>query len=93
LDKKYGSLQFFVSSDDVAGNYSSDLFSVEDVHKIAIFDLRILNLDRNDGNILVKKKRGQDGEKHYRLIPIDHALSLPSDLEINSWDICWMDWD
>lgn len=56
IGMKYGSLQSFVHADDVASNLSSDLFSVDEVHKIAILDLRILNLDRNDGNILVKKK-------------------------------------
>lgn len=28
---------------------------VSEVHKIALLDLRILNCDRNDGNILIKK--------------------------------------
>ena len=52
---KYGSLQYFVRADDTASNYSYDLFSVDEVHKIGILDLRIFNLDRNDGNILVRK--------------------------------------
>ena len=52
---KYGSLQYFLKADDVAGNYSPTLFTKEQVHKIAILDLRILNLDRNDANILIKK--------------------------------------
>ena len=34
-------------------NFSSDLFSVDEVHKIAILDMRIMNLDRNETNILV----------------------------------------
>jgi hypothetical protein len=40
----------------MASNFSSSLFSVDEVHKIAILDLRIMNLDRNDGNLLVKKE-------------------------------------
>jgi hypothetical protein len=65
---KKGSLQMFVAHDDMAGNYSSSLFSIEyvhiflikkkilrEVHKIALLDLRILNCDRNEENILVKK--------------------------------------
>ena len=52
---KYGSLQYFVRADDMASNFCSDLFLVDQVHKIGILDLRIMNLDRNDGNILVRK--------------------------------------
>ena len=53
--KKYGSLQKFVHNTEVAVNFSCDLFLVEEVHKIALLDLRILNCDRNDENILVVK--------------------------------------
>jgi hypothetical protein len=48
-----GSLQAFVKSEGPIENFSSDLFSVDEVHKIGILDLRILNLDRNASNILV----------------------------------------
>lgn len=51
---KVGSLQEFVDSDDTSGNLSPSLFSRHEVHKIAILDLRILNTDRNDANILAK---------------------------------------
>ena len=57
IGMKYGSLQYFVKSNGTTSDYSSDLFSIEEVHKIIIIDLRILNLDRNDGNILVVKKK------------------------------------
>jgi hypothetical protein len=93
---KYGSLQYFVKSDDLCSNFSSDLFSIDQVHKIGILDLRIMNLDRNDGNLLVIKNQVQTSKKvnyEYELIPIDHSLSIPDNLEIYSYDICWMDWD
>ena len=32
---------------DIAGNMGSNQFDVEEVHKIGILDLRILNCDRN----------------------------------------------
>ena len=70
-------------------NYSPDLFSIEEIHKIAILDLRILNLDRNSENILVKTKI-INGKKQYKLIPIDHGLSIPDNLSINSYDLCWL---
>ncbi|UKK02789.2 hypothetical protein MACK_002886 [Theileria orientalis] len=53
LKWKVGSLQEFVVSRGTSGNYNPNMFSVEDVHKIGILDIRVLNLDRNDGNILV----------------------------------------
>lgn len=96
LGLKYGSLQYFVRADDVASNFSSDLFSADEVHKIGILDLRILNLDRNDGNLLVKKQEVRKNKKsktEYKLIPIDHSLSIPDNLEVYSYDICWMDWE
>lgn len=43
----------------------SQLFEVDDVHKIGILDIRLLNLDRHLGNILVHKV----GSRH-RLIPV-----------------------
>ena len=53
---KIGSLQKFETADDIAENYCSDLYEVSEVHKIAVLDMRILNLDRNEGNILLKKE-------------------------------------
>lgn len=52
---KHGSLQLYAEHDDAVGDYSSTVFPLEEVHKIAILDLRILNCDRNEENILVKK--------------------------------------
>jgi Phosphatidylinositol 3- and 4-kinase len=45
-------LQQFVHSEGSVENISSDVFHRDEVHKIAILDLRILNLDRNEQNIL-----------------------------------------
>ena len=88
---KYGSLQKFVHAFDVAENLSPDLFSVDEVHKIAILDIRILNSDRNEANILVKKKK-DEGEAKYILIPIDHWMSFSGNLEISDMDYCWSSW-
>jgi hypothetical protein len=52
--QKVGSLQRFVKSKGPIEDFSSSLFSVDEVHKIAVLDLRILNLDRNGCNILVR---------------------------------------
>lgn len=48
LGPKFGSLQVFCENIGAVENYSSDKFSKDEVHKIAILDLRLLNLDRND---------------------------------------------
>ena len=50
--------------------------------------MRILNCDRNEGNILVKKLENDV----WSLIPIDHALSLPDSLSICDYELCWSLW-
>ena len=95
IPKKYGTLQKFIKSTGVVADYSYSLFTVEEAHKIMILDFRILNCDRNDENILLikkHKKKGKENETFYKLVPIDHALSFPSCLEIGDFEICWMSW-
>jgi hypothetical protein len=48
-----GSLQEFVKSEGPIENFSDELFSADEVHKIAVLDLRLMSLDRNSCNILV----------------------------------------
>lgn len=68
-----------------------------EVHKIAILDIRILNMDRNEENILIEKyyillyvyifllRSKKNDETYYRMIPIDHGLSFPDCIEINEY--------
>lgn len=84
---KHGSLQFFVAGAEEASDFGPSKFPDEEVRKIAILDLRILNCDRNEGNILVKKEK-----KTLELIPIDHGLSFPDCFEASIYDIVWMEW-
>lgn len=81
-----------MESNDMAGNMGSNQFDVEQVHKIGILDVRIVNCDRNDANILVKKlMMGKEKpRKVMRLIPIDHGLSFPDNFEIFDYEIVWM---
>lgn len=76
-----------------------------EVQKIALLDMRVLNCDRNDGNILVVRKNGFDNlnrsgqlrpirdangkDLSLELIPIDHGYCLPAQLQIDSWDWVW----
>lgn len=91
---KSGSIQEFVKSIGPIENFSSDLFSVDEIHKIAVLDLRLLNLDRNACNILVQnaidEKTGQEFKK---LVPIDHGMTIPDSLEICSYDLVWLSFD
>jgi hypothetical protein len=64
----------------------------------------MLNLDRNECNILVTRQPRDANDlesslssqsnlsKEYerKLIPIDHGLSIPDTLEIQSWDLVWL---
>jgi len=92
---KIGSLQAFVVADDPIENLSCDLFDADEIHKIAILDLRMLNIDRNDTNILVKNEYftespSQKAQIKRTLIPIDHGLSIPDTLAICSYDLVWL---
>jgi len=80
---KTGSVQKFVPNLGDATSMGASRFSVSDVHKIGILDLRIFNMDRTGENILIRKDR----KNNYRLVPIDHAYSLPDKL-----DNAWFDW-
>eukprot|EP00357_Protocruzia_adherens_P017112 CAMPEP_0115033952 /NCGR_PEP_ID=MMETSP0216-20121206/40287_1 /TAXON_ID=223996 /ORGANISM="Protocruzia adherens, Strain Boccale" /LENGTH=692 /DNA_ID=CAMNT_0002412595 /DNA_START=459 /DNA_END=2538 /DNA_ORIENTATION=+ len=92
LMMKYGSLQEFMVHDDLAENYAPSIFSVVEVQKIAILDIRLLNMDRNSVNILLKKRVSRDGKKKFKLIPIDHGLCMPDVFEITIYDLQWMEW-
>jgi len=89
---KIGAFQRFVETKDTAGNFAAQVFSATDVHKIGILDIRIANLDRNDGNMLIRVGKSQTGSVRYELVPIDHGLSLPDCLEVYTDDIAWMEW-
>ncbi|KAJ6363610.1 hypothetical protein OIU78_003731 [Salix suchowensis] len=89
---KIASLQRFVEHEFDAGELGSSGFSVASVHQIAIFDVRVLNLDRHAGNILVKKN---DQKEKYaagaaELVPIDHGLCLPEWLDDPYFE--WLHW-
>ena len=57
------------------------------VQKIAFLDMYTMNTDRNDANIMVKRRGSA-----MKLIPIDHGYCLPDCFEINELSWCWLDW-
>lgn len=80
---KKGSFQQFVDNKGSIEDFSVKLFDILEVQKIAILDMRILNMDRNVANIIVTPEM--------ELIPIDHGLSIPETMDISEFDLCWMD--
>lgn len=70
---KIGSLQMFVENEGSCEDMGPSAFPTEEVHKIAVLDMRMANADRHAGNILISK--GGDGQT--KLIPIDHGYCLP----------------
>jgi len=94
---KVGTIQVFARNKGPIENFSSDLFPTDEVHKIGILDLRILNLDRNMCNILVQKTTSSNlaasFDEEWRLVPIDHGLSIPDTLEVNSYELAWMSFE
>lgn len=85
--RKIGSLQQFVAG-EVVENLGVQNFAIREVHKIGILDIRMLNCDRNSGNVLVS--RNDFGR--LELIPIDHGLSMPEQLEITRDSWVWLHW-
>lgn len=84
---KVGSLQQFVEAEGDCEERGYSSFPVQEVHKIAVLDLRLGNADRNGGNILARRNSGSG---QWELIPIDHGYCLPSTFEDLSFE--WMYW-
>ncbi|XP_027154805.1 phosphatidylinositol 4-kinase gamma 4-like [Coffea eugenioides] len=86
VNMKIGSLQLFTENNGSCEDWGPSDFPVEEVHKIAVLDVRLANADRHSGNILVNK--GDDGKT--ALIPIDHGYCLPESFEDCTFD--WLYW-
>lgn len=82
---KIGSLQMFVENQGSCEDMGPHAFSVKEVQKIAVLDIRLANADRHAGNILVC----QDGD-HMQLVPIDHGYCLPEKFEDCTFE--WLYW-
>jgi hypothetical protein len=85
---KYGSVQIMKDNDGESCDFSCRKFPAVEVQSIAVLDMRILNCDRNEGNILVRKT----GKDTFTLIPIDHGLCLSDSLSICDYELCWSIW-
>ena len=88
IKKKVGSFQEFVYCECTIDDISPSKISVDEVHKIAILDIRIMNADRNAANLMVRRRRDNTLE----LVPIDHGFALRSVADVSWMDWCWLDW-
>ncbi|KAK3030339.1 hypothetical protein RJ639_038972 [Escallonia herrerae] len=87
---KIASLQRFIDHDSDAGDLGPSGFSVASIHRIGILDIRLLNLDRHAGNILVKRGHENYAVGAVELVPIDHGLCLPESLDDPYFE--WQHW-
>ncbi|KAL8268847.1 hypothetical protein R6Q59_002645 [Mikania micrantha] len=92
LLSKIASFQQFISHDFDASDHGTSSFPVSAVHRIGILDIRIFNTDRHAGNLLVRKLDTDDDRRfsEVELIPIDHGLCLPENLEDPYFE--WIHW-
>ncbi|KAI3516813.1 hypothetical protein L1887_15867 [Cichorium endivia] len=89
---KIASFQQFIPHDYDASDHGTSNFPVSAVHRIGILDIRIFNTDRHAGNLLVRKVSNDNGGQfgQVELIPIDHGLCLPENLEDPYFE--WIHW-
>eukprot|EP00566_Odontella_aurita_P004884 CAMPEP_0113551510 /NCGR_PEP_ID=MMETSP0015_2-20120614/14563_1 /TAXON_ID=2838 /ORGANISM="Odontella" /LENGTH=789 /DNA_ID=CAMNT_0000452407 /DNA_START=742 /DNA_END=3111 /DNA_ORIENTATION=- /assembly_acc=CAM_ASM_000160 len=90
LPKKVGSIQEFVNAECSMDDLSPSKLTVNEVHKIAVLDIRLLNADRNSANLLCRR-RPEDPD-YIELIPIDHGYCLRTVSDVSWFDWCWLDW-
>jgi hypothetical protein len=73
--EKIGSVQQYVENVGTMDDFGNGLFTVENIQRIAQLDVRVMNMDRNFGNLLVI-----ENDEGKEMIPIDHNLILPETL-------------
>ncbi|KAH7667229.1 1-phosphatidylinositol 4-kinase protein [Dioscorea alata] len=88
--RRVASIQRFVPHDFEASDLGPSRFSITSVHRIGILDVRLLNVDRHAGNILVKRNSGDENDTSAELVPIDHGLCLPEILDDPYFE--WLHW-
>ena len=86
--RKFGTLHQFKEHIASAEDIGSSLFSTFEVQKIGVLDIRLFNLDRHLGNILVSR---DESGKHI-LTPIDHGYTLPDIRDLSDANFEWMYW-
>jgi len=85
-----GSYARFSPSAGPSADFATSTFCATDVQAIAILDMRLLNVDRHDGNLLVTAPQGKNQVR--RVVPIDHGCIAPASLEVVWAEWAWLDW-
>lgn len=88
--EKVGSFQEFVYGDCCMDDLSPSKITTEEVHKIAVLDIRIMNADRNTANLICR--RDPENPDFFELVPIDHGYCLRTAADVCWFDWCWLDW-
>ncbi|KAJ1413771.1 Ubiquitin-like domain superfamily [Sesbania bispinosa] len=87
LTTKIGSMQMFVENNGSCEDMGPGAFPVKEVHKITVLDIRLANVDRHAGNILLST---EEDSNQSVLIPIDHGYCLPTSFEDCTFE--WLYW-
>lgn len=87
-EKKVGSLQEYIRTECSMDDISPSMIRADEVHKIAVLDIRLLNADRNAANLLCRRR----SDNSLQLIPIDHGFCLRASADVSWMDWCWLDW-
>ncbi|EEC48598.1 predicted protein, partial [Phaeodactylum tricornutum CCAP 1055/1] len=83
-----GSFQEFIRCECTMDDLSPSKITAEEIHKIAILDIRVMNADRNSANLLCRRLP----DNTLVLVPIDHGYCLRSVCDVSWMDWCWLDW-
>eukprot|EP00760_Papus_ankaliazontas_P019355 PhM_4_TR18014/c1_g1_i1/m.33377 len=84
-----GSVQQFVHCDG-DGSYGCAKYRTDDVHRIGILDVRILNCDRHEGNLLHIRDRDCEEKQCCDVVPIDHGYALPCGAGLQDLEFDWL---
>ncbi|CAM9366562.1 unnamed protein product, partial [Ectocarpus fasciculatus] len=90
---KIGSVQSYVRDIECsAEDMGPGMFHSDDIQRVALLDIRLCNLDRHPGNLLVCHSKAVLGGGKLRLVPIDHGYCLPHVLHLSETNFCWLYW-
>ncbi|CEG46493.1 Sporangia induced phosphatidyl inositol kinase (PIK-E1) [Plasmopara halstedii] len=83
MSTNIGSMECFGMPFDL--EKACEFASVEQIHRIALLDIRVFNTDRHPGNILLIGEK-----KPYTMVPIDHGCILPSWFHLSEACFDWL---
>ncbi|KAG1704129.1 hypothetical protein DVH05_006140 [Phytophthora capsici] len=85
MSSSIGSMESFGMPFDL--KKACEFVPVEQVHRIALLDVRVFNTDRHPGNILLIGDK-----KPYTMVPIDHGCILPSWFHLSEARFDWIEY-